>query len=264
MPSVIQERMGVWGERTASIDWCESNYEITPWIAEFWNTISNLAMIIPSLYGCFVVLTQGLETRYLISYLFFLTVGIGSWMFHMTLQYSMQLLDELPMIYTTCLFIYLQAMIKEGPGKHNKLLICCLAGYAIFFTALYSVWSNPLVMEYMYAFVIVILLGQSVWLLYQESNPACLRVFIVGTALYAVAFLIWNIDNHFCSHLQEFRKGKSTGVAALSQLHAWWHLLAGYSTYLHILFSSHFRLSMLKRNPKFVICPIGLSVVTSP
>ena len=24
---------------------------------------------------------------------------------------------------------------------------------------------------------------------------------------------------------QEFRKGKSTGVAALSQLHAWWHLL---------------------------------------
>jgi dihydroceramidase len=220
MPSVIQERMGVWGERTASIDWCESNYEITPWIAEFWNTISNLAMIVPSLYGCFVVLTQGFETRYLISYIFFLIVGIGSWMFHMTLQYSMQLLDELPMIYTTCLFIYNQAMIKEGPGKHNLRLMGCLAGYAILFTAIYSVWSNPLVMEYMYAFVIFILLGQSTWLLYQESNPACLRVFIIGTSLYALAFLIWNIDNHFCSSLQEFRRDNSGGVAAMSQLHA--------------------------------------------
>ena len=43
-------------------------------------------------------------------------------MFHMTLQYSMQLLDELPMIYTTCLFIYLQAMIKEGQKNLLKLL----------------------------------------------------------------------------------------------------------------------------------------------
>ena len=30
-------------------------------------------------------------------------VGIGSWMFHMTLLYHMQLLDELPMIYGTAI-----------------------------------------------------------------------------------------------------------------------------------------------------------------
>ena len=35
-----------------------------------------------------------------------LLVGCGSWMFHMTLLYPMQLLDELPMLYCAGLMIY--------------------------------------------------------------------------------------------------------------------------------------------------------------
>ena len=35
-----------------------------------------------------------------------LIVGIGSWCFHMTLLYPMQLLDELPMIYCAAFMNY--------------------------------------------------------------------------------------------------------------------------------------------------------------
>lgn len=263
MPSVTQERMGVWGVRTASIDWCESNYEYTPWIAEFWNTISNISMIIPPLYGFYNAYTQKLEMRYYLSNLFLLVVGIGSTMFHMTLQYSMQLLDEVPMVFTTCLFIYCQAQIKAGPKEQNWLLMSALIFYALSFAAIYSVWSNPLVMEYMYAVLMFILLAQSAYIVHRDYDPSCLKMFLLGTAMYGVAFLIWNIDNHFCHHLQDFRARTSSSVGALSQLHAWWHILAGYATYLHILFSIHYRLSMLKRRPQFVLCPIGLTVVKS-
>jgi len=38
--------VGWWGHPTASIDWCEENYVVSYYIAEFWNTISNLAMIV--------------------------------------------------------------------------------------------------------------------------------------------------------------------------------------------------------------------------
>ena len=51
--------------------WLHSNrysftlLQITIYIAEFWNTITNLSMIVPALYGLSNVLRQGLERRYL-------------------------------------------------------------------------------------------------------------------------------------------------------------------------------------------------------
>ncbi len=38
-------------------------------------------------------------------------------MFHMTLKYPMQLLDELPMIYGSCVFIYCMAQVKSGKSR---------------------------------------------------------------------------------------------------------------------------------------------------
>eukprot|EP00088_Acartia_fossae_P008315 TRINITY_DN13963_c0_g1_i1.p1 TRINITY_DN13963_c0_g1~~TRINITY_DN13963_c0_g1_i1.p1 ORF type:complete len:265 (-),score=4.86 TRINITY_DN13963_c0_g1_i1:257-1051(-) len=261
MPSVLQERTGVWSPRTASIDWCEENYQITPWVAEFWNTVSNISMIIPPLYGIYSCYKLGLETRYVLSYLLFLMVGIGSTLFHMTLKYPMQLLDELPMIYTTCMFIYALAVVKEGPGKQRKGVIAGLILYAIAFTVIYAVHSNPLIHEVMYGILVFFLIFQAFYLMYHETNSTSNKLAFVGVMMYAIAFLLWNIDNNFCHHLKKFRGGVSYPVGVLSELHAWWHLLVGYSTYLHIIFSSHYRLKQLKRNPALSSCLVGVCVV---
>jgi len=37
--------LGYWGPSTSSIDWCEANYAITRFIAEFTNTLSNLVFV---------------------------------------------------------------------------------------------------------------------------------------------------------------------------------------------------------------------------
>merc|ERR1719308_225810 len=108
------------------------------------------------------------------------------------------------MIYTTCVFIYCQALIKSGPGKRHKLLLGALCFYAFLFTTVYLVNFNPLIMEFMYAFLVFILLGQSCLLLYQNFDRPSMKVFIVGIIMYAIAFIVWNIDNHFCPQLEEF------------------------------------------------------------
>ncbi|XP_058875617.1 alkaline ceramidase 3-like, partial [Acipenser ruthenus] len=94
------DRPGYWGRPTSTLDWCEENYSVSFYIAEFWNTVSNLILILPPIYGAIQTLRDGLETRYVFAYVGLAAVGIGSWCFHMTLQYEMQLLDELPMIYS--------------------------------------------------------------------------------------------------------------------------------------------------------------------
>ena len=42
----MNETEGFWGPVTASIDWCEENYERTPYLAEFWNSISSLFLFL--------------------------------------------------------------------------------------------------------------------------------------------------------------------------------------------------------------------------
>ncbi|EIE78529.1 hypothetical protein RO3G_03233 [Rhizopus delemar RA 99-880] len=70
-----------WGPATSTIDWCEENYHVSPYLAEFFNTTTNLMFSV-------------------------MFVGFGSWCFHMTLQYEMQLLDELPMIYVASIMVW--------------------------------------------------------------------------------------------------------------------------------------------------------------
>lgn len=77
---------GFWGDTTSTLDWCENNYELSWYIAEFYNTVTNLAMILPGLYGMYEVSKYNLEFRFFMSYLLLFLVGVGSSLFHMTLQ----------------------------------------------------------------------------------------------------------------------------------------------------------------------------------
>jgi hypothetical protein len=43
------------------------------------------------------------------------------------------------------------------------------------------------------------------------------------------------LDNQFCTSLERFRELSSSAFRPFSQFHGWWHIFAGYSTYLHIL-----------------------------
>ncbi len=36
-------RLGFWGPRTASVDWCEPNYVWSHYVAEWWNTITSVS-----------------------------------------------------------------------------------------------------------------------------------------------------------------------------------------------------------------------------
>ena len=63
-------------------------------------------MIIPPLKGIYEVYRQQFEARYVVLYACLLVTGIGSWMFHMTLLFEMQLLDELPMVWGSSYMVY--------------------------------------------------------------------------------------------------------------------------------------------------------------
>ncbi|KAI8494558.1 Alkaline ceramidase 3, partial [Branchiostoma belcheri] len=173
----VADYPGVWGKATATIDWCEENYVVTEYVAEFCkslsfyrevfpkirarNTISNLAMIIPPILAGIKAYQEKLETRYVVSFFSILVVGVGSWCFHMTLLYEMQLFDELPMIWGSCIFVFDLFHSFTPPKYQNLPMILCLVLYSFIITAVYVSIKNPIFHETAYAVLVFTLFFKS-------------------------------------------------------------------------------------------------------
>ena len=88
-----------------------------------------------------------------------------------------------------------------------------------------------------------------IFLKYFPRNESWQNIFF----RYGLGFILWNIDNVYCSKITDLREiqlNSSVGFfkyfSPLTQLHGWWHLFAGYATYLHIINCIQQRLNYLK------------------
>ncbi|XP_075210938.1 alkaline ceramidase [Lycorma delicatula] len=260
---------GYWGKPTATIDWCENNYEVSFYIAEMYNTLSNLMMIIPPIWGMIEVINQKFEKKFIFCHFLVLVVGLGSWAFHMTLLYEMQLFDELPMVWGTCILVYCVSEVRSKPNKNrffsNGLLALLLTAFASSFTAVYLLWPQPLLQHASYGVLVIISFILEIRLLRIQPCSVCKQLFIMAISTYLFGFFLWNIDNIFCPKLQFLRSSVSPVIGPFTQLHAWWHCLAGYGTYLQVFFCIHSsndfkQRRKRKKNQKLEFCQLGFGL----
>ncbi|RCH88137.1 hypothetical protein CU097_010249 [Rhizopus azygosporus] len=229
-----------WGPATSTIDWCEENYLVSPYLAEFVNTCTNLTFIFLSLFGIYNVFKNGFDASFIIAYLGIILVGFGSWCFHMTLQYEMQLLDELPMIYVACIMVW-HIYVADPNYKRNYKLPLGLILYSAIVTYSYLIINNPVFHQVSYALLIFTIVYKSISLQltvpshYQEK-PALERLLWLSAFGFILAFILWNIDNQFCTHLRTWRHSVPYLVGTLSELHGWWHIGTALGSYYFVVF----------------------------
>ncbi|KAM9846227.1 alkaline ceramidase 3 isoform 2-T2 [Aulostomus maculatus] len=180
------DRQGYWGQPTSTLDWCEENYIVSVYIAEFWNTVSNLIMIIPPICGAIQTFRAGLEFRHICSFLGLAAVGVGSWCFHMTLLYEMQ--------------VYLQ---WKEPVFHQVMygaLVACLVMRSIFIVSWVYPWLRPLC----YTSLSVFLLGFLLWNIdniFCESLRASRQMLPRGVGVVTQFHAWWHIFTGLGSYL---------------------------------------------------------------
>lgn len=75
-----------WGQPSSGVDWCEANYVHSRYVAEFFNTMSSIPMLVVSLWGLFLCIKYQLEIRFYLCWFGIGVVGIGSVAFHGTLH----------------------------------------------------------------------------------------------------------------------------------------------------------------------------------
>lgn len=270
MDTIITPPIGYWGPVTSSIDWCEENYSICSYIAEFWNTITNAIFIIYALVGMWSVIKFHYEHRFFWANFGLMCIGIGSWAFHSTLQYEMQLADELPMIYTCCIVAFCIYEISNHK-TYRPYITIILWLVALLFTILYTgVIFWPWFQHGLTGVLIGIIIFRCVYIMrkalkiaknYKEKGMVDKEdvkeldimlqidkhkhtlkgILYISVLTYALAFLLWNIDNIYCQSLSSLRISLGSPWKHVFQLHGWWHIFTGIGTYSFFIYNTFLR-----------------------
>jgi len=237
-----------WGTPTASIDWCEKNYEVCHFVAEFWNTITSSFISVLGLVGLYLSLRERIEKRFVVLYAGIVIIGIGSVAFHGALLLEYQLLDELPMIWTTLAWVYIyQTMESPRKGKpEDKVLATRLA----IFGAVWGIaapWVHfyaPIAFQSLFILLLsyALINAHSYWKICKNTTARKMYIFY-NMSLVAGA-LLWLCDKHACNQLHELF-GDYSWHKYVGSLHGYWHCLMSLNVYLGPVFATVVRAQML-------------------
>jgi len=173
----------------------------------------------------------------------------------------MQMLDEVPMIWGSCYMIYTMHLVLKKPGSVSYKAATFLLLYCLVFLVVYTKLDDPLLFQTMYGVVVVVLVVQAMYIFTLQCNKQVFKLYMTGLVLYLTGFILWNIENHHCSTLTRWRCSLPHILQPVLQLHAWWHLLAGYATYLNIQHCLHHRATFLQRQVDISLNWVGVTVI---
>lgn len=232
---------GYWGLRTSAVDWCEPNYTWSFFIAEFFNTTTSLPAAVLALNSMYLTYKYGYSKRFFVVNMMVALVGIGSAAFHGTLLWTGQILDELPMVYTSLACLYAVLEMESDKKPIYKYSAHGLTLFAVVFTGVY-LYLPDFFIFFLVGFILSILT-----LVYHLSKiyrrPTTLthqKIFIVSSmGLYIGGWLFfWVPEVLFCGQLQQFN------------LHAWWHVTSTFGAFTLVLFSIYQRELVRGRRPQ--------------
>jgi len=220
--------VGFWGIPTASIDWCEQNYAVTPYVAEFWNTLSSLAMVIAGAVG---LSSRRFAREIRIAFGLLVVVGLGSIAFHGTLRFELQMLDELPMLYLVTWLVWL--LVETGPGRRlGWWFPAALLGYVLVATAgatLNRGDAQFLAFHVSFGALELFCLGRVTWIALRPENRSVRTWFFLGLTAYATGIGVWFVDLKACPWVSVTLPAH--GIPN-PQLHALWHVLVSLGFFL--------------------------------
>jgi len=237
-----------WGTPTSSVDWCEKNYEVCHFIAEFWNTVTSSFISVVGLIGLYLTLRERVEKRFAVLYAGIIIVGLGSVAFHGALRLEYQLLDELPMIWTSLAWVYIyRTMESPRKGKpEDKVLATKLSVFCAAWTiaAPWVHYHAPLAFQSLFVALIgfSMLNAHAYWKLCKNSTAR--KMYIVYNISLALGAALWLTDTHACNKLHELF-GAFWWHRYVGSFHGYWHCLMSLNVYLGPVFAAVVRAQIL-------------------
>lgn len=230
-----------WGQPTASSDFCEENYVITPYIAEFINTFTNLNYCLFCYHGLRTLQKQGRLTWMNASpHIGLLGVGVFSAGFHITMREWPQLADDMSMVFPTA-FIFLRILRFEAADAKaaNRRTLIFFAILTVIYTIHLNI-NNPHMHSITFG-VGVHYIRYKTWELLSRrikddrTRQHLKKMAMFGGISFAFGFILWVVDQLACGTLTRAKRAMGMPWSFLLEFHGWWHIFTGIGAYVFIV-----------------------------
>jgi hypothetical protein len=194
---------------SSSIDWCEDNYVYSNYIAEFYNSISNIPYILFYFLGLYSFKKMKCKRKDRLLYGGLLFTGISSFYFHATLSLYGQLLDEFSIILLLT----------------NVLLVTYKRGWVRLLIQTYVIIHCILMIYFPFINIPVLFsVGFLIWREYRNKNIMAQKHIWKNTEFYFfIAMICWFLDKFFCDYVK------------FLNLHAFWHIFSAIGSYYGLM-----------------------------
>ncbi|CAF3387422.1 unnamed protein product [Rotaria socialis] len=246
--SELDRTTGYWSPSTSSIDWCERNYVVTQYIAEFWNCLSSLVFCLLSGILFFQALYYRIENRFLLLCLSYMFVGLGSAFFHGTLTYLGQMADELSMVYSMIIWWFILFRMDKFNKIRNKMYrldlgIVFAIFYGILWTYMHSLKTFIVIFQVHFGLMVFGAILKSIFIYRQTQHRTryIMCLIIIYVTLLIPALTSWILDQELCERM-------NTTGGFNPQLHAWWHVFCAIDSHVGLVCTEAMRLLSIKYN----------------
>lgn len=223
-----------------NVRFCEPKYAQTPYVAEFYNTISNAAYVIAGLYGLY---HSPRTFSGKLSHIILILIGLGSATMHATLQYWAELLDEGPML---CLIVLYQISWSKllAPTYARSFAWFLIAANLILF-GLYVIFHDYDIFVQSFTVQVVAVCLSPLIVLWTSLGSQRVRglvqanrtrVFSIVTNIL-VARIGWELEQQLTNSISfgNWRGAADPALCAkwpeLAWCHVWWHVQSAYVAY---------------------------------
>ncbi|KAF5234592.1 hypothetical protein FANTH_12089 [Fusarium anthophilum] len=237
---------GAWSPPTSRANFCEEDYAVSFYLAEFINALTNVTYVylaLRSMYGSRSRSRGLFDPKWDFMSVSLLVLGFGSFLFHATLRQTLEFVDELSMLLLSWSMLRSLVILRQSP-QNIRYISIVLAIFFISFSVFY-VRSAKIIYQVIGFWVSLIVIGVRVRYLFHWAKPTFSEENVrdwsirVWTATFTCLFgyFIWNLDLEFCAELRNFRQRIGLPWAWLLEFHGWWHILTalGASQFMNVV-----------------------------